>query len=99
MILDINCGPCNYLQGLVHTSFKKVNNKGKYVTKQVIFYGSIQRYFYFDWQCIIQSIFSIGWAKSRYKDHQYYTISYCIPTFGPSCINEYRSQEGKLNRQ
>lgn len=72
MILDINCGPCNYLKGLVHTSFKKVNNKDKYVTKQVIFYGPIQRYFYFEWLCIIQSIFD---------------------------INEYRSQDGKLNRQ
>jgi len=70
MILDINCGPFNYLQGLVHTSFKKVNNKGKYIAKQVIFYGSIQRYFYFEWLRIIQSIFD---------------------------INEYRSQEGKLN--
>ena len=59
MILDINCGLCNFLQVLVHTSFRKVNNEGKYVTKQVIFYGSIQRYFYFKRLCIIQSIFDI----------------------------------------
>jgi len=49
MILDINCGPCNYLQVLVHTSSKKVNNKDEYVTERVIFYGSFQRYFYEGW--------------------------------------------------
>jgi hypothetical protein len=65
MILDINCGPFNYLQGFVHTSFKKVNNKGKYITKQVMFYGWIQRYFYFEWLCIIQFIFDINGYRSQ----------------------------------
>jgi len=72
MKLDINSGPCNYLLVFDHTSFKKVNNKGKHAKKQVTFYGSIQRYLYFEWLCIIRSTFD---------------------------INEYRSHEGKLNRQ
>lgn len=66
MILDINCGPCNYLQVLVHTSSKKEKNKGKYVTKQVIFYGSIQLHFYFEWLCFIQSIFD----TNEYRSHE-----------------------------
>jgi hypothetical protein len=62
----MNSGPCNYLLVLDHTSFKKVNNKGKYVTKQVTFYGSIQRYFYFEWLCIIRFTFDIN----EYRSHE-----------------------------
>jgi len=31
----------------------------------------------------------IGWDESRYTDHQYYTISYSISTFGPPCTISY----------